>query len=84
MTYEQVRDAIDGLMAYDLDATDSGIKDEALRARVKAWLHDAPDTLVMSWLTDYAHDLTGSGSQYTLEDVRALIEWLRDYMEYDV
>ena len=34
MTYEEIEDALDGLCAYDHGATDSGIKDEALRERV--------------------------------------------------
>ena len=38
MTEEELWDALLGLMAYDLGATDSGIHDENLRARVKAEL----------------------------------------------
>ncbi len=38
MTEAELWDALDGLMAYDLGATDSGIHDEDLRARVKAEL----------------------------------------------
>lgn len=36
MTDEELKDALDGLHAYDSGCTDSGIKDELLRERVKA------------------------------------------------
>jgi hypothetical protein len=39
MTEDELFDAIDGLMAYDLHAIDSGIYDEALRERVRTELH---------------------------------------------
>lgn len=35
MTDDELRDALDGLYAYDGGATDSGIRDENLRARCK-------------------------------------------------
>jgi hypothetical protein len=40
MTDEELRDALDGLHAYDEGATDSGIRDEDLRERCKAALRE--------------------------------------------
>lgn len=39
-------DQLEGLLAYDIGATDSGIHDEDLRARLRARLRDIPASVV--------------------------------------
>lgn len=75
---------MDALFAYDSGATDSGIHDEALRERVKAWLQ-AVDS---EWLSRFVREIYLSDKAlsqgYRLEDVRSLLDWLRDEMDCDI
>lgn len=85
MTDEELRDALDGLAAYDAGATDSGIRDEALRARCIAELKERAaaeswrpfiSRLVRDmWLSDEA-----IGQGYGLEDALEFTEWLEERM----
>lgn len=84
MTYEEFSDALGGLFAYDSGATDSGIHDERLRAKVAARLQE-PDP--EHWLERHvAFYLSPEGlaQGYCLEDVRAFIDWLSEHMGCDV
>jgi len=81
MTDEEFADAISGLRAYDCGATDSGIRDEVLRMRVMAELH-RDDAVTMRRLSAHASELLKP--PYSLEDVKQLIEWLEDRMEFHV
>jgi RimJ/RimL family protein N-acetyltransferase len=85
MTYRRFRDAIDGLKAYDHGCVSSGIRDELLRAEVKAHLHTEEGG---RWLTQAAYDLIMSPKArkqgYGLEDMRRMLDWLRDEMGCDV
>lgn len=88
MTDDEVLDALDGLMAYDQGATDSGIHDEALRGRVSEALEADDGAAGMRLLTRFVRERLLSDDAmaqgYGLEDVRALFEWLSDRMDYDV
>jgi hypothetical protein len=86
VTDEELRDALDGLRAYDEGATDSGIRDEDLRARCKAalrereadpvrWREFAARLVRDLYLTDEA-----IGHEAGLEDAAGLIRWLDDRM----
>lgn len=71
-----VYDAIDGLMAYDNGATDSGIKDENLRAQLVAYVDELTDQqhslLVMGFIHARIHP------PYQLEDMLVFLGWCRD------
>jgi len=86
MTDQELMDALSGLFAYDSGATDSGIHDEELRARVIEEIRsdagqfslfgDRVSRLAREmFLTDEAID-----EGYGLEDVQLFANWLDDYM----
>lgn len=86
MTDAELRDALDGLFAYDDGCIGSGIHDEALRQRVIAELcKDLKDGQLYGdrvtrlaremWLSDEA-----IAAGYGLEDLRAFVDWLDDRM----
>ena len=81
-------DALDGLLAYDLGATDSGIHDEALRARVRAQLEALPDDAFRLLISRYVRERMLSEEAltagYGIEDVREFFTWMRDAMDYDI
>ena len=85
---EELGNALDGLLAYDLGATDSGIHDEALRSRVQAQLHALDDETFRLVLSRYVRERLLSedalASGYGIEDVREFIAWLSERMEYDI
>lgn len=87
MTDEELFDAIDGLHAYDDGATDSGIRDEALRQRVieelRADAASVPNSLVGPRLMRFVRTHYYL-EPYTLEDVAGFIEWLAERMELDI
>lgn len=88
MTGEELRDALDGLYAYDQGAVDSGIHDEGLRERCIRELSDSPlgpgeilPRLLVSrlvrdmWLSEEA-----LAQGYGLEDAVRFISWLDNQM----
>lgn len=90
MNTAELTDALDGLHAYDTGSTDSGIHDEALRAKCIAELRrhlDSADEgrlfisrlLRNMWLSDHA-----LAQGYGYEDLLGFVEWLSDYMELDL
>lgn len=88
MTDAELAGALDGLYAYDTGSTDSGIHDEALRARCIAEMASrrgpfeiAPRVFLSrlvagTWLTD---DALAAG--YGIEDVMCFIRWLDERMD---
>ena len=80
--------ALDGLMAYDIGATDSGVKDEALRKRVREHLHGMPDGEMIATLSRYAreHFLAESALSdgRSIADVAEFVRWLSNRMDIDV
>lgn len=81
MTKEEVLSALDGLMAYDVGAVDSGIHDELLRKRVQEWLH-ADDARTTETLREWLRSLLEP--PYGPEDVAEAIGWLSGEMGYDI
>lgn len=75
MTKKKLWDAIDGLMAYDMGATCSGIKDDDLKARVVEELNAMEPTARRRFVTRFHDSL---GPEYDLEAVRELLDWLVD------
>ena len=72
-------DAIDGLMAYDLGATDSGVKDENMKEAVRAYLTELSKEDLKEVISDYVEDMLDE-KDYTLDDVVELHEWLKSEM----
>lgn len=85
MDFEEFRDALDGLIAYDTGCVDSGIHDERLRARVIELLN-GDDGMV--WLTRAVRETymteEAIAQRYSIEDVASLIDWLADRMDFDI
>lgn len=69
MTDAELWDALDGLMAYDVGATDSGIHDEALRARAGAAYVAMDDTARRRFLSDHMEG-------WASEDIAEMMGWL--------
>lgn len=84
MTDDELRDALDGLYAYDGGA-DSGIHDESLRARViqelkdrrglGAWRAQVARLVREMWLSEEAIE-----QGYGTEDAVRFAQWLEDRM----
>lgn len=87
MTDDELRDALDGLFAYDSGAADSGIRDEDLRARCiktmaqrralgpdpwRIWLGHM---IRQMWLSDQS-----LAQGYGAEDAMQFAGWLEDRM----
>lgn len=84
MNLDELRDALDGLFAYDMGATDSGIKDNQLKERCKAELQKlTPEAFTLMaremWLSDEA-----MAQGYGVADLKEFIDWLADEMGYDL
>jgi len=74
-------EAIEALMAYDLGATDSGIKDEKLKKAIEVYLVSLSNqefrTVVAGYARRYLTDeMLASG--YGLEDVIDFVRWLNE------
>jgi hypothetical protein len=66
-----LKDALDGLFAYDGGAVDSGIHDDELRARCRDEIQAHPHLI-----SEFASELYGQ-QPYTEEDREEFIEWAR-------
>ena len=82
MDTEELFDALDGLMAYDLGCTDSGIHDELLRAKVKEELKKRA-SVEQDLLRLFVERLTPDKG-YGISDVKEFISWLDDRMGFYV
>jgi len=77
MNKSDLFNALDGLFAYDVGCTDSGIHDEALRAKVIATLHageDGANRLLWEFLVTRYRPEDG----YTIEDAKEFIRWIEE------
>lgn len=91
MTDEELSDALDGLFAYDNGFTDSGIHDEALRARVierlRSLSFSAGDEFRLT-ITRIVRELWMSekalAQGYGIDDVAGFVKWLAARMEIDL
>jgi hypothetical protein len=91
MRDEELRDALDGLYAYDGGAVDSGIHDEGLRVRCikemreRMGPHEVAPRLFLSrmvrdmWLSEEA-----LAQGYGIEDAMRFVDWLDERMEISV
>lgn len=88
MSDDELKDALMGLFAYDTGSVDSGIHDEVLRERVIGLLHKMDEEefrLKMSrFVRDWFLTEEALAQRYGIEDVKDFIEWLGDWMQYDV
>jgi hypothetical protein len=88
MTDEELREALDGLFAYDRGSVDSGIHDEALRARCVAELEARKSVGAEEWrrlLAVLVRDMWLSDKAiaqgYGTEDAVSFVEWLEERMD---
>ena len=77
---EELRDALDGLHAYDVGATDSGIRDEDLRARCIARLAKMRPIEIRSMIREMRLSPARVAEGYGIADAEELRMWLRDDM----
>lgn len=86
MTDAELWDALDGLCAYDVGCTDSGIHDEKLRAKCIEELKIGlkPNQMYSDRVARLVRDNILSEESikqgYGLEDVASFIEWLEERM----
>lgn len=84
MTEEELRDALDGLYAYDMGSHDSGIKDEALLQKCIAAIQNLPcdhgELVPRLWLSRLVRDMWLSEESlaqgYGVEDAVSFLRWL--------
>lgn len=84
MDKRELFQSMDSLMAYDLGATDSGIKDEDLRKRVMKHIDNLSEEefrIVMSeYICSYFVNEEAVKNGYGIEDVVNFIRWLDLFM----
>jgi hypothetical protein len=80
MTGDELRDALDGLYAYDAGATDSGIRDEDLRARCIARLSEMHPGEIRAMIREMWLSPEAASAGYGTEDAEEFRLWLRDDM----
>jgi hypothetical protein len=95
MSEQELFDAIDGLMAYDHGALDSGIHDERLRSQVRedlktlataelrhCELYSRSFNAVMArYMWQYFLNPAAVAKGYGVEDVKSFIEWLEALLD---
>jgi len=77
---EDVLDRIEGIFAYDTGSIGSGISDPAFKQR----LLDGGDIDPFPYLSRIAKDMLNSDQGYTIEDVKSLIDWAAEHIEYEI
>lgn len=82
LEYGELKDALDGLFAWDAGCSDSGIHDERLRQRVRDYVRTLAGPERRELLARIARDLYLSDDAlrqgYGLPDVEEFISWLGD------
>jgi KaiC/GvpD/RAD55 family RecA-like ATPase len=85
MDLKYLYESLDGLMAYDLGATDSGIHDEKLKEEVKEYLHALDENefrvIITSFVREYFVSEKAVEKGYGIEDVKSFMEWLDTSMD---
>ena len=85
MNKAKLYNALDGLSAYDIGCTDSGIKDEGLRQEVINYLESLREDEFRLIISEFIreHYLSDETLKqgYGIKDVKEFIEWLSDYMD---
>ena len=88
MTDAELRDALNGIYAYDTGSTDSGIHDEALRERCLEALREMPRRpgalAAQQFIARMVRDLYLSeealAQGYGIEDADEFLHWLDDQL----
>lgn len=84
MNYEELKDALDGLIAYDEGATDSGIHDEGLRMRCQEYIQSLPPAerraLVAKLTIDMWLSEKALAAGYGPEDAKEFLVWMDEEM----
>lgn len=86
MTDEELQAALDGLYAYDTGCIDSGVHDEALRARCIAELHsrlgdhEVASRYISRLIRDMYLSEAALADGYGIEDAISFTDWLGDHM----
>lgn len=79
MTDAEIRDYLDGFIAWDTGCRSSGIKDDGKRAQVKQHL------LVLSGnsikFRELVHPFVFTHPAF--EDIQAHLDWLREFLDFD-
>lgn len=82
MNEEDLKDALDGLFAYDGGAVSSGIRDETLRMRCRDYLRSLGDSDRRVLLARIGRELyltdAKLAQRYGLEDIAQFSQWLED------
>lgn len=88
MDQQHISKDIYRLFAYDTGATDSGIKDEYLRDKIIKYIQGLSEDEMRIFLSNYIRESFVSpeaiADGYGVEDVKAFIEWLDEYMDYTI
>lgn len=84
MSDDEMGDAMEGLFAYDTGCTDSGIHDDALREKVKAWLQAVDEKWLSRWVREAYLSERALEQGYGIGDVAEFFKWLGDWMDCDV
>jgi hypothetical protein len=89
MTDQELRDALDGLYAYDTGSADSGILDETLRRRCVQELgtrmaHEASRLFLSRLIRDMWLTEEALAQGYGIEDAVSFTGWLEDRMDVAV
>lgn len=87
MEFEELKDALLGLYAFDSGCFDSGIHDESLRHRVIAeisMVDGREDMRVCRVVREAFLEEEALSLGYRLEDVSEFIEWLDERMDYGI
>jgi hypothetical protein len=73
LTEDEIIDKIDGFYAYDNGATDSGIKDDSLKEKIRMYLNSSDEAtrILTKCVRHYCED------PYTIEDVKLFMDWLK-------
>jgi hypothetical protein len=84
MNQNELFDALNGLFAYDTGCTDSGVKDETLRAKVVSYLNSLSEDEFRITLSIFIREAFVSeeaiNEGYGIEDVKSFIEWMDSHM----
>lgn len=78
MTFKEKLDRLDGVFAYDNGCVSSGIKDDDFKARLRGDTDGETDELLKALTKQYLNSDEG----YTLEDIKALIDWAEDQLNW--
>jgi hypothetical protein len=88
MPESEIFDLISGFLAYDMGATDSGIRDDAKKAALIKWLKlqlDKPENahritpkILDRFVAEYYFAPAALEQGYGLEDCRSFMRWLED------